>query len=77
MGGGDRSMVAFGQHYSLNWVRWNNDERNPMTNWEAIVKNDFGDADSVFSAIISNPYVFSRHLLAKETLINYNITDSM
>ena len=63
IGGGDRSMVAFGQHYSLNWVRWNNDERNPWTNYKTITKIDFGDANSVSSAIFSNPHAFSMHLL--------------
>lgn len=51
IGGGDRSMVAFGQHYSLNWVQINDDSRNPWTNWEAIVASDFGNASTLTDAL--------------------------
>ena len=55
-------MVAFEQHYSLNWVSWNADDRNPWTNAEAIVNEDFGNASSILSALIANPKAFGAHV---------------
>lgn len=62
MGSGNRSFVAFGQHYALNWVRWEGDARNPWTTWATIVANDFGDAASPFQALLANPSAVARHI---------------
>lgn len=62
IGGDNRSMVAFGQHYSKNWVRWNADDRNSWTNWEAIVEKDFGNARNISDAMTFNPHAFGYHV---------------
>ncbi len=64
IGSGSRTLVAFGQHYSLNWVAWKKDKRNPWTNWEAIVRGDFGDVRSAGEALRTNPGAFGHHLFA-------------
>ncbi len=60
--GGDRGMVAFGQHYARNRVIWTNDDRDPWTNWETIVKTDFGDVMPLGKALWSNPSAVARHV---------------
>lgn len=55
-------MVAFGQHYAVNWVRWEGDPRNPWTNWEAICANDFGNASSPSQAFFANPLAVVHHM---------------
>ena len=62
MGSGNRDMMAFGQHYSLNWVGWTGADLNPWTNWETIVQKDFGDVTSPLGAFASNPSAFLRHV---------------
>ena len=62
MGSGNRSMAAFSQHYARNWTSWHNDERNPWTNWDTIVANDFGDAESPREALLTNPLAVTRHI---------------
>lgn len=62
IGSGNRSMTAFGQHYSLNWVEWHGAGMNPWTNWETIVKRDFGEVTSPAQAMASNPAAFLRHV---------------
>lgn len=62
LGGGNRSMVAFGQHYAHNWVVWHKDDRNPWTNWETIMQTDFGAASSPIAAFLNNPSAVARHI---------------
>jgi len=62
MGSGGRSMVAFGQHYSLNWVRWNADKRDPWTSWGDIVESEFGEVSSPAQAVARNPSAVLRHV---------------
>lgn len=61
--GGNRSMVAFGQHYAINWVNWHNDQRNPWTNFDTIVRADFGEVSSPFAALLANPRAVGHHVL--------------
>jgi uncharacterized membrane-anchored protein YitT (DUF2179 family) len=61
--GGQRSMEAFGQHYACNWVVWHGDQRNPWTNWESIVKGDFGNVTSPLEAAAKNPLAMAHHVL--------------
>jgi hypothetical protein len=62
--GGDRSMIAFGQHYAYNWVKWHGDTLyNPWTNWESILKSDFGNAQTPFEALLNNPLAVLRHII--------------
>lgn len=57
-----RSMMAFGQHYSVNWVEENESALNPWTNWEIIIIENFGAASSVTEALINNPVEFGKHI---------------
>jgi len=64
----DRSIIAFGQHFSRNWVSWTGSDLSPWTNWREIVAQNFGTADSVLSAFTNNPSIFLKH-------ISYNILE--
>ena len=59
---GNRSMLAFGQHFSLNWVSWSDSSLNPWTNWQEIVSQNFGSAHSILEAFVENPSAFLRHI---------------
>jgi hypothetical protein len=59
---GGRSIFAFGQHFSLNWVAWTDSALNPWTNWEAILERNFGPVQSIPEAFGSNPALFTRHI---------------
>jgi hypothetical protein len=59
---GGRSIFAFGQHFSLNWVSWTGSDLNPWTNWQDIVNRNFGPVQSVSEAFVSDPALFIRHL---------------
>lgn len=59
---GNRSMVAFGQHFSLNWVSWTGSPLNPWTNWKEIVSQNFGSVQSIPAAIAKNPAAFMNHV---------------
>jgi len=59
---GNRSMVAFGQHFSLNWVSWNSSRINPWTNWQEIVSHNFGTVHTIPEAFTKNPLAFLKHI---------------
>jgi hypothetical protein len=59
---GGRGFMAFGQHFSLNWVNWNHSTIDPWANWEQIVAQNFGNAHSITAAALNNPELFLRHL---------------
>ena len=63
---GNRSMLAFGQHFSLNWVYWNRSAINPWTNWGEIISHNFGSVHSLPEAFAQNPSAFLKH-------VTYNI----
>lgn len=60
--GGDRGMIAFGQHYALDWVKRTGASFNPWTTWEMVIEKDFGDVHSPLQALLSNPSAFLRHV---------------
>jgi len=62
VGSGERSFVAFGQHYARNWVKWHNDPREPNANFRIILKEDFGNSSSVSEAILKNPSAIVKHM---------------
>jgi hypothetical protein len=62
VGGGGRSMLAFSQHYALNWVRIHADPRNPWVDYEDIVRANFGEAASPGQAFLANPAAFLTHV---------------
>lgn len=64
MGDGARSMLAFGQHYAVNWVVWNHSNLSPWTNWNTIFMTDFKGATSIMSAVLLNPWAVLHHVYA-------------
>jgi len=62
-GSGERSFQAFGQHYARNWVKWYNDPRDPYYNYIIILKEDFGNVNTITGAILKNPSAISRHVI--------------
>jgi hypothetical protein len=62
MASGERSMLAFGQHFSLNQARVLLQDQNPWTNWESTVKLYFGDAKQISSSLSANPSAFLWHV---------------
>lgn len=63
VGSGERSFIAFGQHYSRNWVKWHNDPREPYANYKVIMEEDFGNLNTIQEVILQYPYGFMNHLL--------------
>lgn len=59
-----RSFFAFGQHFSVNWVDWNNSTISPWTNWRQIMTENFGKATSLSEALSNNPEIFVRHIIS-------------
>jgi hypothetical protein len=53
--GGERAMVAFGQHYALRWVSDHGSSLNPWLNYKLIVDKVFPGATTPFQALLSNP----------------------
>jgi hypothetical protein len=66
---GSRSIIAFGQHFSLHYVKWNNLDLNPWTNWDSILSKSFGDVSSITGALIANPVLFARHITSNIALL--------
>lgn len=60
--GGNRSFMAFGQHYSVNVVHLEALRVDPWNNWQEITKRDFGDAGSALDAWRANPKRFGWHV---------------
>ena len=58
-----REMVAFGQHFSLNWVRWNDSDLDPMRDWQKITTDNFADSKNITEAACKNPRLFAKHLV--------------
>lgn len=64
-GGGWRSSMAFGQHFSVNWVSWtNNIALSTWNEWQKIMALNFGDAQSIPEAALANPPAFVHHLVS-------------
>ena len=62
IGSGGRSFLAFGQHFSINWVNWTGSKLSPWTDWEQIVQQNFGNVHSIAGALAANPVLFSKHI---------------
>jgi hypothetical protein len=63
VGSGNRSFVAFGQHFALNWLTWTSSDLSPWTDWQAIIAQNFGNSRSAWEAIRSNPVLFIEHVV--------------
>lgn len=59
---GNRSMFAFGQHFSLNWVYWNGSDLDPWSAWREIISRNFESAHSIPEALAQNPSAFLKHI---------------
>ena len=68
-------MIAFGQHYSLNWHSWEKVDKDPWTNWEPIIREDFGEISSPFQVIIRNPSAFLRHVFSNVKKLPHQIEE--
>jgi hypothetical protein len=62
--GGNRLFHAFGQHYSLNVVRTESLQVDPWNFSVEITRRDFGDSDSVWDALRTNPKRVAWHVRA-------------
>jgi hypothetical protein len=60
--GGARSMIAFGQHFSVNWVYWNRSNLNAWSDWGEIISLNFESARSIPEALGQNPSAFLKHV---------------
>jgi len=60
---GNRAFVAFGQHFSLNWVHWTGNQNiSPWNNWRDIIDRNFGNIHNMSQALINNPNLFFKHM---------------
>jgi hypothetical protein len=59
---GERGMIAFGQHFSLNWIYWNKSNLSPWTNWREIISHTFGSTHSIPESLAQNPSAFLKHI---------------
>ena len=59
---GGRSLVAFGQHYAVHYVKAHNLNVDPWNNWHQIFSIDFNGATGILSAAIINPAAFFNHI---------------
>lgn len=59
-----RAFMAFGQHFSLNWVKWTNSDMHSWLEWQEIISKNFGDSNTIMQAIKNNPWLFTRHVTA-------------
>lgn len=64
-----RALLAFKQHFSLNWVAWNHSELNPWRDWDKIVQDNFGNISNVPEALFSNTELFIKHLCTNVSII--------
>jgi len=62
LGGNNRSLIAFGEHFAYNFAQWNKSELYAWLAWEETVKAQFGDINSVSDAIQSNFQMFLKHV---------------
>jgi len=62
---GGRSLFAFAQHFTLNYVHWEKLHQDPWTaNYWDIFHAVFGDARSIPAAFFANPIAFLHHVLS-------------
>ena len=61
---GGREMLAFSQHFSIRWVRWNRSGMNPYFCYPAIISEAFGNAHSPWQALRADPREFARFVSA-------------
>lgn len=60
---GDRSALAFAQHFMFNYFEWNNIDQDFWITWMFYYKELFGDVTSIKAAYQTNPHLFNLHFL--------------
>jgi hypothetical protein len=61
-GGSQRFNMAFRQHFTLNWVKWNHSSTDSWRGSDKICEYNFGDSKTVGGAFIENTPVFLKHI---------------
>ncbi|WP_135354874.1 hypothetical protein [Leptospira kobayashii] len=59
---GSRSIIAFGQHYSLRLALNGTISVDPWTNWESVLLDHFQEKDSLIKIVTNHPEKFLRHV---------------
>lgn len=60
---GDRSALAFAQHFMFNYFQWNNIDQDFWITWMSYYDELFGNASSIKEAYMSNKRMFNLHFL--------------
>jgi hypothetical protein len=60
---GDRSALAFAQHFMFNYFQWNNIDQDFWITWMSYYEQEFGSAASLKEAYALNAALFKKHLL--------------
>ncbi len=60
---GDRSALAFAQHFMLNYFQWNNIDQDFWITWMPYFEKEFGNAPSLKAAFQANGDLFIRHIV--------------
>lgn len=56
-----RSFIAFGEHFSWNYSKWNDIPGYLWLTWESILAEVFGDSRSLSDALLANPAAMMQH----------------
>lgn len=68
LSGNGRSLFAFGQHFSLNWLTWTQTPGlSPWTDWQQILEMNFGKVSSIGEAALRSPGLVARHVWTNVT----------
>lgn len=59
---GNRSWWAFASHFALRWTWSNETNLDPWVDYNKIAAMFFGDADTIFKAMLANPPVFFNYI---------------
>lgn len=60
---GDRSALAFAQHFMFNYFEWNQIDQDFWITWMTYYQDLFGDVTSIKAAYQANPNLFHLHFL--------------
>ena len=62
-GDSNRRWIAFGSMFAYNYVNWTGSALDPWVNWHSIVRENFGDANTITGVIKANPLMFLKHVV--------------
>ena len=62
MRGYKRSFIAFGEHFSWNFSKWNEIDGYLWLTWESVTSSHFGESDSFLTAFLANPSMMFKHI---------------